>query len=267
MVGLGVLIGAWIAARYIERFGIPRDETYRLATRLVVAGVVGARLTWDITHFDQIDSPLDLIAVWQGGLQFSGGFIAAVAIAYPTFRRWSRVLRWRAIDGFAYGLTIGLALGRVGCYSVGEHFGSASSWLLAVRFDGGNPREPAAIGDTFHHTALYEFLYLLVLFGIMTWLARRRPAPGTLIGVFCRVLRHGAVPVGLPPGERRHRPRPHRRPMAHGDASDCRPLDLQMGPARSVSWRGARGRRGRWRRRPGRRPRRGRARRVGGGWP
>src|SRR5512146_2404138 len=36
MVGLGVLIGAWIAARYIEQHtGVSRDDTYRLATRLV----------------------------------------------------------------------------------------------------------------------------------------------------------------------------------------------------------------------------------------
>ena len=38
MVGLGVLLGAWVAARYVEeRAGTTRDETYRLATRLVVA--------------------------------------------------------------------------------------------------------------------------------------------------------------------------------------------------------------------------------------
>jgi prolipoprotein diacylglyceryltransferase len=31
MVGLGVLIGAWLAARYIEQHtGVSRDDTYRL---------------------------------------------------------------------------------------------------------------------------------------------------------------------------------------------------------------------------------------------
>jgi prolipoprotein diacylglyceryltransferase len=129
--------------------------------------------------------------VWQGGLQFSGGFVAAVAISYPTFRKWSRVLRWRAIDGYGYGLTIGLAIGRIGCTSVGEHFGSQSSWLLAVRYDGGATREtalgsiPLQKGMTFHNTAIYEFLFLLVLFGILTLLARRGTTAGTLIGVFC----------------------------------------------------------------------------------
>ena len=186
MVGLGVLIGAWFAARYVEQHTeISRDDTYRLATWLVVAGVIGARITWDITHWDQIESPIDLIAVWNGGLQFSGGFIAAVLVGFPTFRRWSRRVRWNNLDGFAYGLTIGLALGRVGCISVGEHFGSHSNWLLAVDFRGGTTREPAAIGDHFHNTAIYELLFLLVLFGIMTLLIRRRPTPATIIGVFC----------------------------------------------------------------------------------
>jgi phosphatidylglycerol:prolipoprotein diacylglycerol transferase len=192
MVGIGVLVGAWIAARYIEEHaGIARDDTYRLATRLVVAGVIGARITWDITHWSDLESPLDLIAVWKGGLQFSGGFVAAVIVSVPTFRKWTRNVRWTTIDGYAVGLTIGLAFGRVGCISVGEHFGRMSSWLLAVRYDGGSVREPylgeirLEEGMTFHNTAIYELLFLLVLFGVLLLLARRRPAPGTLIGVFC----------------------------------------------------------------------------------
>jgi len=186
MVGIGVLLGAWVAAKYIERLGgISRDDTYRLATILVIVGVIGARITWDISHWSQIGSPLDLIAVWKGGLQFSGGFLAAVIVAYPWFRKWSRSVRWTNLDGYAYGLTIGLAIGRIGCISVGEHFGSASTWLLAVRFEGGETREPAQIGDTFHNTAIYELLYLLAIFAVLTWLIRRKPSPATVMGAFC----------------------------------------------------------------------------------
>lgn len=192
MVGIGVLVGAWVAARYIEqRTETSRDDVYRLATWLVVAGVVGARLTWDVTHWSEIHSPLDLVAVWKGGLQFSGGFLAAVLVGMPTFRRWTRTVRWHNLDGYAFGLTIGLALGRVGCISVGEHFGSRSSWLLAVRYDGGSVREatlgsiPLVKGMEFHNTAVYELLWMLVLFGLLAVLARRRPAPGVLMGVFC----------------------------------------------------------------------------------
>ncbi len=199
MVGIGVLLGAWIAARYIEqRTDIPREETYRMATRLVVAGIVGARLTFVLSHLEQIDNPIDVIAVWEGGLQFSGGFLGAIVFGVPFFRRWDRRTRWIALDGYAYGLSLGLAIGRIGCYSVGEHFGSTTSFFLGTRYDGGSTREglgtlfPTAgdfqangVGTVFHNTALYEFGYLLVLFGILGLLIRRNVGPATLMGVFC----------------------------------------------------------------------------------
>ena len=203
MVALGVLLGAWIAAAYAERFGVSRDETYRVATWMVLAGIIGSRLTWAATHTDQIDNPIDVIAIWEGGIQFSGGFIAALIVGLPFFRRWSKLQRWRVLDGYALGLTLGLALGRIGCYSVGEHFGRVSDFFLATRYDGGEVREPT-LGDTpllpgttFHNTALYEFLYLMVLFavlGAVVLLTRRKGRevpPGTIVGVF--VLYYGVT--------------------------------------------------------------------------
>ena len=126
----GVLLGAWLAARYGEEHGIPRDTTYSLAMRMVVAGVIGSRITWVLSHLDELESPLDAIAIWQGGLQFSGGFVFAVIAGYPVYRHWNRLTRWHSLDGYAYGLTIGLGIGRIGCYAVGEHFGSLTSFPL-----------------------------------------------------------------------------------------------------------------------------------------
>jgi phosphatidylglycerol:prolipoprotein diacylglycerol transferase len=187
LVALGVIVGAVVAARLGEQIGIAADDTISLATRLVVAGVVGARLTWVVTHLSEIDTPLDVIAVWKGGLQFSGGFLAAIVVGLPVFRRWERLTRWRMLDRIVTGLAIGLAIGRLGCYAVGEHLGASStSFFLATRYDGGSTREgPPAIGQVVHNTALYEFLHLLVLFGLLLWLLRRRATPGTVLGVFC----------------------------------------------------------------------------------
>jgi phosphatidylglycerol:prolipoprotein diacylglycerol transferase len=187
MVALGVMLGAVIASRLGERWGIPADDTIGLATRLVVAGVIGARITWVLTHTDQVDSPIDAIAVWKGGLQFSGGFIAAIVVGFPTFRRWSKLTRWRMLDGLALGLTVGLAIGRIGCYSVGEHLGKdTTSFFLAVRYDGGSTREgPPLVGQVIHNTALYELVHLLVLAALLWWILRQRPVPGSAIGWFC----------------------------------------------------------------------------------
>lgn len=186
MVALGVMVGALIASRIGERYGVPSDDTIALATRLVVAGVVGARITWVLTHTDQIDSPIDVVAVWEGGLQFSGGFIAAIIAGLPSFRKWSRLTRWRMLDGLALGLTVGLAIGRIGCYSVGEHLGRASTgFFLASRYDGGSTREgPPEIGQVIHNTSLYELLFLAVLGLLLWWVLRQDPVPGSLIGIF-----------------------------------------------------------------------------------
>lgn len=186
MVALGVMVGTVIASRLGERWGIPADDTIGLATRLVVAGVIGARITWVLTHLDQIDSPVDVVAVWEGGLQFSGGFLAAIVVGLPTFRKWSRGTRWRMLDGLALGLAVGLAFGRIGCYAVGEHLGGPTGFFLGTRYDGGDTREgPPAIGTVIHNTSLYEFLFLLVIAALLWWLLRRKAVAGSMIGWFC----------------------------------------------------------------------------------
>ncbi len=196
MVGLGVLAAAWFAGSHGERIGVPRDETYRLATKLVVAGVIGSRLAWDVANREQIDEPVDLIAMWNGGLQFSGGFALAALVALPTVWRWPRLRAWRMADVVAPALAPGIAFGRVGCIAVGEHLGSTwgASWFpLMTRFEGGDVREPSLggrpllQGTVFHHTAVDELLAMVVLFAVLWLLLERRPAPapGTVIGVFC----------------------------------------------------------------------------------
>jgi phosphatidylglycerol:prolipoprotein diacylglycerol transferase len=194
VVAIGVVIGAWLAARYGEEHGVPRDTTYSLAMRMVLAGVIGSRITWVLSHLEDLDSPLDAIAIWKGGLQFSGGFVFAVIAGYPVYRHWNRLTRWHSLDGYAYGLSIGLGIGRIACYSVGEHFGRLSSFALAVRYEGGSVREgsigdlPLEKGMVFHNTALYELIYMAALFLLLTWLLHlrsRRPGPGTAMGIFC----------------------------------------------------------------------------------
>ncbi|HZM39060.1 MAG TPA: prolipoprotein diacylglyceryl transferase family protein, partial [Acidimicrobiales bacterium] len=117
-------------------------------------------------------------------------------VGLPFFKRWNRLQRWHVLDGYSLGLALGLAVGRIGCYAVGEHFGRTSSFFLATRYDGGEVREgslgstPLTVGTSFHNTALYEMLYMFLLFAIlggMVLLARRRGREvqtGTIAGVF-----------------------------------------------------------------------------------
>ena len=195
MVGLGVLIGAWVAARYVEEHtASPATTTYRLATRLVIAGVIGARITWVLSHTepDRLARSTS-IAVWKGGLQFSGGFIAAVIVGFPTFRKWTpldalvepRRLRVRPDDR-----------PRVSAASAAPRSASTSaarvSLLLAVRYDGGSVREetlgptPLRSGsDVPQHRDLRAAVPAACSSGSSRCSIRRKPAPGTVIGIFC----------------------------------------------------------------------------------
>ena len=196
MVAAGVLIGARLGGSYGERFGVLREDSYRTGTFMVLAGIIGSRLTWVATHTDQIDNPVDVIAIWEGGIQFSGGFIAALIVGYPMFRKWTRAQRWNVLNGYAWGLTIGMAFGRVGCYAVGEHFGRTTDFFLGSRYEGGAVREgmlgdvPLEKGTVFHNTSLYEMITLALLFVVMTvmifW-ARHKGTevkPATLVALF-----------------------------------------------------------------------------------
>lgn len=187
-VAVGVFAGVQLLVRYAPE-GISREDLLRLSTRLVISGIVGARLTWVLTHRNQIDGPLDVLAIWEGGLQFSGGFLTAVAVGLPTFRKWPAFLRWQILDRMALALAVGMIFGRVGCYAVGEHLGRPTSFFLGTRYDGGETREgPLRVGEVIHNTSLYEMLHLIGLAALLWWLvARRRDRvpSGLALAVFC----------------------------------------------------------------------------------
>lgn len=186
-VALGIAAGIAIASRRNERFGIPARQTERIGLLLVVVGLVGARLLWVVTHLDELDSPWQAFAVWQGGLQFSGGFILAILIAPLLTRSIPPDRRWPVLDGAVLGLALGQAIGRLGCYSVGEHLGGPTTFLLGVNYRGGPTIEgPLVVGTTYHNTALYEFIWVLALFIVLWLLDRRGTLPaGAIAGLFC----------------------------------------------------------------------------------
>lgn len=185
LVGIGVLFGGWLAVREVRARGLDGDAFTSLATRAVIVGFIGARLTWVITHWSQIETPLDTIAVWKGGLQFTGGFIAAVAVGAWMSRRVFPARGMEVMDAAALGLAPGLAIGRLGCLAVGEHLGGETTFFLATKYLGGGTVEgPIAIGTTIHNTSLYEALHLGLLTLLLFWLRDRGVRVGTLAATF-----------------------------------------------------------------------------------
>jgi phosphatidylglycerol---prolipoprotein diacylglyceryl transferase len=179
-VGLGVLVGSSVFLRDARRRGIDDEAIGSLLWWILVAGFVGARLLFVLAHVgDFIARPWAVFAVWEGGLEFSGAFVVASALVLWWLRTHPEVDGLALSDGIVLGLAVGLAIGRIGCYSVGEHLGGTTTFPLAVHYLGGPTREgPIPIGAHIHNTALYEMLLLVPLIALLFWMRRRRVATG-----------------------------------------------------------------------------------------
>jgi phosphatidylglycerol:prolipoprotein diacylglycerol transferase len=147
---------------------------------VVLGGRIGYVLFYQPAHF--FAHPLDIIAVWQGGMSFHGGALGVTAAIIIFCRRQGIPLLGFA-DRIAVVTPIGLGLGRIANFINGELWGRpAPDWLpWAMIFPTGGPipRHPSQI-----YQALLEGLILLV---VMLTLLRRpgiRERFGTLTGAF-----------------------------------------------------------------------------------
>jgi len=186
LVAVGLFVGSWIFIAHGRRNGLDVDALARLAWWIVLVGIIGARLAFVASHLSQFTSrPWAVVALWEGGLEFSGAFLVAVVVVLWWLRRHRNVPGLVLTDGVVLGLAVGLAIGRIGCYSVGEHLGHQTSFFLAVHYLGGVTREgPIPIGAHIHNTALYETLLLLPLIVLLFQARRRGVRPGWLTAAF-----------------------------------------------------------------------------------
>jgi phosphatidylglycerol:prolipoprotein diacylglycerol transferase len=185
-VALGLMVGIGIFRTHGRRAGLDLAALSRVAWLIAALGIVGSRAAYVIAHPQGfLERPWGIFALWEGGLELAGGFLAAVVILLAWLRRHRDVPGLVLADAAVLGLSVGLAIGRLGCYAVGEHLGGETTFPLAVRYLGGPTREgPIAIGAQIHHTALYEALLLLPLAALLFVLRRRGVGPGWLTATF-----------------------------------------------------------------------------------
>ena len=176
MVMLGVIAGSLWLGRALRRVGVTdKDAASDLVTWAVITGLLGARLTYIVIHPDSVESPLDVIALWKGGIVSYGGFFGG-AVGMIWWARKKKLPLARVADCIGPALFLGQAFGRVGCFLVGDDYGKPWDGPWAVRFpdiEGSLiPRE--LINVPLHPSQLYLCLMNLVIFSSMAWLFARR---------------------------------------------------------------------------------------------
>ena len=161
---LGILAAVQLASRAAA--GLGRDPQVILDYSVVgvLAGVVGGHLVHlFFYHPEELDSAWSVLKVWEG-LSSMGGLLGAIVAAIVWFRA-KRIRFHDYADAFALGMAPGWGVARVGCFTVHDHPGVHSDFLLAVRFPDG-PR---------HDLGLYEAIVLFSI-GALLWTLHRRGA-------------------------------------------------------------------------------------------
>jgi phosphatidylglycerol:prolipoprotein diacylglycerol transferase len=185
----GYLAGVIVMTRAAERRGIPRAEVHNAATWGAVGAIIGARGFYVLAHLSDFPSIADVLAVWRGGLTMFGGFAVGLAFAFVYFRRHAIDIA-RAMDAAAPGFVIAVMIGRIGDLIIADHLGRATGFVLGYKIPRGANLAPGfgpptyVPGAVVHQTALYDFVGLAVLGGVVALLARRTPRPGTLYAAF-----------------------------------------------------------------------------------
>lgn len=138
MLAAGFLLGSWVYTKLAERYGDDPEHDaarYSAITMWILIGVVvGARLHYvivqilrfdghDLDNEDFLRHPLEAFAVWHGGLSMYGGMVGAIVFGMWKAKR-EKVRPLHALDlGLIAGM-VGQSVGRVGCFLVGDDYGS-----------------------------------------------------------------------------------------------------------------------------------------------
>lgn len=201
MIAAGFVAAISLAQREARRQGQDADRIGDLAFWVLVSALVGSRLYFIAVNWDDYFGANAMmtfhggriprvLAIWEGGLVFYGGFIAATLTAF-----W--YMRLHGMPFLAYtdtmipSVAIGHFFGRLGCFGAGCCWGGVSQvhlpWLVrfppeslayvtfASRPGGAALLSPDRLTTLpLHPTQLYESLGELALFALLTLVVRPR---------------------------------------------------------------------------------------------
>jgi len=188
-------IAHYVSQRVLADRGDDPDVMNDVTFAALIGTVVGAKIYYAILQHD-------VNALFtRAGLVFWGGFLGAVAACWLVIR-WRRQSFLRIADAAGVGIAAGYAVGRTGCFAVGDDYGRVWDSPLAVSFPEGLPRTTAGMMRQFYGadisasvpantlvgvypTQLFEVALGFLMFLVLWRLRRHLHHPGWLFGIYC----------------------------------------------------------------------------------
>lgn len=189
-VALAVVVGVWWSAREAERRGYARRLVHDAAWSIALAGFAGARLWYALFSEPEafLANPLEIFAIWHGGLSMHGALVAGTVVGAWWIRR-QRLPFWRFADAVAPGLILGQAVGQIACLLNGDTYGTPTDLPWAIVFT--HPQAMAPLGVPLHPLQVYELLAYLAVFLVVHRVARSAAREGAVVLTYAVL--YGAV--------------------------------------------------------------------------
>lgn len=177
LIAVGVFLALLLMGLRARQSGFPPSEkVFDLVFVTLVSGFLGARLFYVFQEWNWYGShPWDILKIWEGGLVYYGGVIAAFA-GFFLYVRSNRLPFFQATDFVIPYIAFVHAFGRAGCFLKGCCYGKPFSGPWAVKF----PFLPEAV----HPVQLYEVIFNLALFSLLVAWVRRKPFPGAVTSLY-----------------------------------------------------------------------------------
>ncbi len=182
MIGVGFLLGIYLASRQAKKEGINPDRIMDLGIYLLLAAIIGSRLLHVLTTLpDYAANPWEVFAIWKGGLVFYGGVLAAVPVGIWYVRKHGLPV-WKTADIIAPYAALGHAFGRLGCFFAGCCFGAPCDGPFCITFT--DPHSLAPLGVALYPTQLMEAGGEFLIFTALLLLRRYKKFDGQLFWLY-----------------------------------------------------------------------------------
>jgi phosphatidylglycerol:prolipoprotein diacylglycerol transferase len=175
-VAIGFLSAMTVSKVLGRREGIQPEKINDLYFVILLCAIVGARGLYVFISFDTYkDNLIDIFKIWNGGLVFFGGFIAAV-LGTLAYIKYKQLPLWKTADIIVPGIALGHALGRIGCFFAGCCHGRECDLPFAIVFT--HPESLAPLNIPLYPTQLVMAASNLLVFGIMLVVYHRKKFHG-----------------------------------------------------------------------------------------
>lgn len=128
---IGIILSAVLLYFLAQSRNLDSSYIFDNVIYSVLAGIIGARLTFSILYYNQLPSFAHIFYFWEGGLVSYGGFVLGGIVFWLLLKRQNQnIANW--FDILAISFPLGLFMGRLGEYISGENFGVGTTVLGAT---------------------------------------------------------------------------------------------------------------------------------------